>query len=67
MVSSVKFTYSVTLKIKGLASIVGVSLETLYPNQTNKLLSEIAKTATKFFELCGQIQVDAQIDLKNLK
>ena len=39
MVSSVKFTYSVTLKIKGLASIACVSLETLYPNQTNKLLS----------------------------
>lgn len=39
MVSSVNFTYSGTLQIKGLASVVGFSLETLYPDQTNKLLS----------------------------
>ena len=39
MVSSVNFTYSGTLQIMGLASVVGVSIETLYPEQTNKLLS----------------------------
>ena len=39
MVLSVNFTYSGTLQIMGLASVVGVSLETLYPDQTNKLLS----------------------------
>ena len=39
MVLSVNFTYSGTLQIMGLASVVGVSIETLYPEQTNKLLS----------------------------
>ena len=39
MVSSVNFTYSGTSQIMGLASAVGVSIETLYPEQTNKLLS----------------------------
>ena len=82
MVSSVNFTYTGTLQIMGLASVVGVSIETLYPEQTiniqNKQLNcclfikthfipEMAETATKFFELCGQIQVGGQISLKNLK
>ena len=39
MVSSVNFTFCGTLQIMGLASVVGVSIETLYPEQTNKLLS----------------------------
>ena len=38
MATSVNYTYSGTLQIMGLASVVGFPLETLYPEQTNKLL-----------------------------
>ena len=38
MVTSVNYTYSGTLQIMGLASVVGVPLETLYPEQRTKLL-----------------------------
>ena len=75
MATSVNYTYSGTLQIMGLASVVGFPLETLYLEQTNKLLPvyqniflpRSGTKAVKFFELCGQIQADGQIDLKNLK
>ena len=38
MATSVNYTYSGTLQIMGLASVVGFPLETLYLEQTNKLL-----------------------------
>lgn len=38
MATSVNYTYSGTLQIMGLASVVGFPLETLYPEQTNKFL-----------------------------
>ena len=38
MVTSVNYTYSGTLQIMGLASVVGFSLEPLYPEQRTKLL-----------------------------
>ena len=36
--TSVNCTYSGTLQIMGLASVVGIPIETLYPEQNNKLL-----------------------------
>ena len=38
MSTSVNYTYSGTLQIMGLASVVGIPIETLYPEQNNKVL-----------------------------
>ena len=38
MRTSINFSYSETLQIMGLASVLGVPLETVYPEQRHKLL-----------------------------
>lgn len=43
MVTSVNYTYSGTLLIMGLASVVGVSLETLFPEQRTKFVAYLTK------------------------